>query len=906
MILNAVTARHAEVSGRRWRFGTCEFDEFQRELRVGGEVVEIESKPLDVLFHLLQHQGAVVTREELLEAVWPGVRVVEGSLATAVSKLRRSLGPEEQSIVVTIPRLGYRLGVPVQCEDVKGPAAAPRFKPGQPVPGRDRWQFVRRLDLSGSGDVWLAEQPKTHETRVFKFAFDGGRLTALKREVTLSRLLRQSLGERPDFVRMLEWNFETAPFYVENEYCGLNLLEWAESQGGLSAVPFETRLRLFIGMASTVAAAHETGVLHSDLKPANILVGENGTATVADFGSGSIVEPSRLAALEITRAGFSQEDVSDAAALTGTVMYLAPEVLAGHVPTALADVYALGMILYQTIVGDFRKPLSPGWEADIADPLLREDVADAACGDPAKRLGSVSALVERLRTLEARRIQRSELDRARERAHVAELRLAKAMARRPWVIAAVAALTIGLSASLAMYGKANREIAAAAAMNRFLANDLLGRGNPFQSGKSNETLVEAVQQAAPRIDRQFRDSPEIAARLHQSIAQALDNRSDWDARAQYDRAAELFLRTQGTRSQDAIIVQLQRAAMEARSYEKGSLPLAREILARQEKILASVRQPRAELNVSLHSARGMIALIDNKAKSAAQEFGAAYQGAQSLPAFDENARLTLKQRLAFSYIRLGDGAKAEQLIRELIEAFTRSSGPDSPSVLRVRLNLAQAFMIQGKNREAVEETSRIYPAYLARLGPKHELTMQLLTTRAQCEGSLGLWDDAIRDDLAIYALAVEKQGPLSFFAVATLSDAALAQCRAGRYAEGEPNALKSYEAAAKAFGPRAGISGGAAYTLATCRIGLGKLQDASKLLQDIDANEVAQLAGMPEWSANVSLAQAEIAFREGDYAAAKRYVDSAAPVFLRADAEPFQKKTLQALSAAINGRTRDH
>jgi len=52
MILNAVTARHAEVSGRRWRFGTCEFDEFQRELRVGGEVVEIESKPLDVLFHL--------------------------------------------------------------------------------------------------------------------------------------------------------------------------------------------------------------------------------------------------------------------------------------------------------------------------------------------------------------------------------------------------------------------------------------------------------------------------------------------------------------------------------------------------------------------------------------------------------------------------------------------------------------------------------------------------------------------------------------------------------------------------------------------------------------------------------------------------------------------------------------
>src|SRR5438552_2915014 len=98
MILNALTRGNAEISGRLWRFGNCEFDEFQRELRVAGETVEIESKPLDVLFHLLLHPGTVVTREELLEAVWPGVRVVEGSLATAVSKLRRSLGPEEQSI----------------------------------------------------------------------------------------------------------------------------------------------------------------------------------------------------------------------------------------------------------------------------------------------------------------------------------------------------------------------------------------------------------------------------------------------------------------------------------------------------------------------------------------------------------------------------------------------------------------------------------------------------------------------------------------------------------------------------------------------------------------------------------------------------------------------------------------
>src|SRR5258708_19708969 len=91
-------------------------------------------------------------------------------------------------------------------------------------------------------------------------------------------------------------------------------------------------------------------------------------------------------------------------------------------------------MVYEVMMGDLRKPLGSGWEAGIKDPLLREDIADAACGDPAKRLGSAADLAERLLTLEQRRIKRDELESSRFRAQVAEHKLAEARPRPPSVL----------------------------------------------------------------------------------------------------------------------------------------------------------------------------------------------------------------------------------------------------------------------------------------------------------------------------------------------------------------------------------------------------------------------------------------------------------------------------------------
>lgn len=114
---------------RLWTFANCEFDELGRKLRVNGNSIELEPKPMEVLLYLLHHPGEVASKETLLETVWPGLMVVDGSLATAVSKLRKAIGDDDSIIVQTVPRVGYRLGVPVRARSAAGAGALERIEP---------------------------------------------------------------------------------------------------------------------------------------------------------------------------------------------------------------------------------------------------------------------------------------------------------------------------------------------------------------------------------------------------------------------------------------------------------------------------------------------------------------------------------------------------------------------------------------------------------------------------------------------------------------------------------------------------------------------------------------------------------------------------------------------------------
>lgn len=323
-----------------------------------------------------------------------------------------------------------------------------RPAPGLEVPRHARWRLAEKLGEGGFGEVWRAVHEKTDENRVFKFCYRPDRLRSLQREVTLFRLLKETLGSREDIARILDWNFERAPYFLECEYtAGGNLLEWAQDQGGPAAVPLATKLDLMAQVAEALAAAHSVGVLHKDVKPSNVLVttGRSGGPQVrlTDFGIGVVTDREVLARQGITVFDLTEMVADSTGSAGGTHLYMAPELVEGRNPTVQADIYALGVMLYQFVVDDFSHAVAPGWRRDVPDEILQEDIAALVDGRPERRMRDAQRVAERLRTLEERRAAREAERREREEREKERAALERAQRRRR-LSAAIAGVSLAV------------------------------------------------------------------------------------------------------------------------------------------------------------------------------------------------------------------------------------------------------------------------------------------------------------------------------------------------------------------------------------------------------------------------------------------------------------------------------
>ena len=292
---------------------------------------------------------------------------------------------------------------------------------GQTVPGT-HWVLREKLGEGGFGEVWLADHATLRTKQVFKFCFREERARSLKRELTLFRILKERVGHHPNIVGVNDVYLDEPPYFLGMKHVdGSDLAAWFEADGGAS-IPLATRIDVVAQVADALQAAHDAGIIHRDVKPSNILVeqkpGQPVHAYLTDFGIGQVTSDEALG--DVTRLGFTMTMMSSAASEGGgTQIYMAPELLAGRPASIRSDIYSLGVILYQMVIGDIHQPLTTDWRARVGDPLLQEDLERCFAGDPEERFAGAAQLAGALRALEERRTERERLARQqadRERA----------------------------------------------------------------------------------------------------------------------------------------------------------------------------------------------------------------------------------------------------------------------------------------------------------------------------------------------------------------------------------------------------------------------------------------------------------------------------------------------------------
>src|SRR5438270_9258723 len=235
------------------------------------------------------------------------------------------------------------------------------------APYLPNYEILERIGRGGMGVVYRARQLSLNRTVALKLIGAGD----LASPAALARFRREADAaaklDHPNIVPIYEiGEYEATPFLVMKLVEGPSLAEKlsdftahaTETENGAAGDRWQVEVsRLVALVARAVHYAHEHGVLHRDLKPSNILLDGTGSPHLTDFG---------IAKLADQETGLTQT-----AELLGTPAYMAPEQAAGKPLSAAADIYSLGVVLYELLTG--RRPFEAEKPVEILRKVLEEE-----------------------------------------------------------------------------------------------------------------------------------------------------------------------------------------------------------------------------------------------------------------------------------------------------------------------------------------------------------------------------------------------------------------------------------------------------------------------------------------------------------------------------------------------------
>jgi serine/threonine protein kinase/Tfp pilus assembly protein PilF len=750
-------------------------------------------------------------------------------------------------------------------KDRMGGAGA--LEPGQIF--AERFQLLRKLGEGGMGQVWLAEQTSPVRRQVALKLIKA----SIREEAAVQRFQweRQSLAmmDHPAIARVFEFGSTPhgAPYFVMEYVTGVPITAYCDNH----RLSTGERLELFMQVCEGVQHAHQKAVIHRDLKPCNILVAEvegRPAPKIIDFGVAKALTRDLSLARMFTCAG----------AVVGTPEYMSPEQAnsPGEDVDTRADVYSLGVILYQLLAGGpplelrllaFEEFLRRLREDEPPKPSTRiRNQDDATSTDLAlKRQTEPLALARQMRgDLDSIALKALEKDRSRRYSspsdlaadigrylrHEAVLAVAPSVVyrarkfvrrhRAPLVTACAFVLVLILAAGISIWqsvratrqrDRADAEAAAAQAINEFLQNDLLAQASAAnQSGADSKPdphleVRTALDRAAVRIAGKFGRQPELEAAIRGTIGQTYTDLGLYpEARKQMERALNLYSRALGAEDPKTLrtLARLGRIAWLQGKYGEAEILLGR-ALEIQRKVLGSEHPDTLDSMFSLAT----VAYLQGKYTQAEAHYSQIVDIRRCVlgPAHPDTLRAIGNLALACS--AQGKNAQAEVFYSRILEIQRRVLGPEHPDTLKTLSNLAKVYAEQGKYsqaevlfRDTVEIQRRV-------LGPGHSNTLISIISLAEVYNQQGKYAQA--ESLESQSLELQRQA-LGFdhpYTLYGMNSLAAAYTGEGEYAQAE--ALFSETLKIQRLGPEHPFTLGVMNNLAGAYAARGKYAQAETL-----------------------------------------------------------------------------
>jgi tetratricopeptide (TPR) repeat protein/tRNA A-37 threonylcarbamoyl transferase component Bud32 len=335
-------------------------------------------------------------RAVFLDAACAGDAALRGRLETLLATMAaHDASPELQAMPAASATI--RLDIPDAPDEVVGRTVA-----GTIIAGR--YTLIEKIGEGGMGEVWVASQTEPVKRKVALKLIRAG----MDSKAVVQRFdqERQALAvmDHPSIARVFDGGMTPTgqPFFAMELVHGLPLNKFCDE----AKLTPKRRLELFVVICQAVQHAHQKGIVHRDLKPANILVAlidGKPVPKVIDFG-----------VAKATAGKLTDESMATQfGALIGTLEYMAPEQAAGQDIDTRADIYALGVILYELLTG--LRPISVHRLREAALVEILRMVQEEEPMKPSTRLSTEESLpsLAALRQTEPRKLMtmlRGELD----------------------------------------------------------------------------------------------------------------------------------------------------------------------------------------------------------------------------------------------------------------------------------------------------------------------------------------------------------------------------------------------------------------------------------------------------------------------------------------------------------------